>query len=117
VSDISDHLIISSSSCQHYIPVEADFSDLEKTVRYVVDPQNAEQIQTIIRNGQQFCRTKLTMEQYVVDMLWTLLSYAELLANSPDFYDKWRRNRVAHEMPKLAMAEFRPRVDPAARVQ
>ena len=44
---------------QHYIPVKGDFSDLDKTVRYVVDPSNTEQIQQIIKNAQQFCRTKL----------------------------------------------------------
>ena len=97
-------------SFQHYIPVEADFSDLEKTVRYVMDPQNSEQMQQIVKNGQQFCRTKLTMEQYIVDMLWTLLSYAELLANSPDFYSAWRRNKNAYNMPELAMKEWKPRV-------
>ena len=94
-------------SCQHYIPVESDFSDLEKTVRYVIDPSNSEQIQQIIKNGQQFCRTKLTMEQYTVDMLWTLMSYAELLAGSPDFYTAWRKNKSAHDMPALEMAPFR----------
>lgn len=104
----------------HYIPVKGDFSDLDETVRYVVDPKNSDQIQQIIKNGQQFCRTKLTMEQYTVDMLWTLLSYAELLAESPDFYDTWRRNKSAYEMPALQMKPWKPRVAPnaaATRVQ
>ena len=89
--------------------MEADFSDLEKTVRYVIDPKNAEQMQKIVRNGQQFCRTKLTMEQYTVDILWTLLSYAELLKKSPDFYDKWRADSQAYNMPALKMAPWRAR--------
>jgi hypothetical protein len=84
----------------HYIPVEADFSDLEKTVRYVMDPQNAKQIQQVIKNSQAFCRTKLTMEQYTVDLLWTLLAYRALLAESPDFLDEWRKNEAAYSMPK-----------------
>lgn len=95
---------------QHYIPVKGDFSDLDKTVRYVVDPNNTEQIQQIIKNAQQFCRTKLTVEQYTVDLLWTLLSYAELLANSPDFYDTWHRNKSAYTLPQLQMTPWKPRV-------
>eukprot|EP00571_Detonula_confervacea_P000522 CAMPEP_0172316804 /NCGR_PEP_ID=MMETSP1058-20130122/29559_1 /TAXON_ID=83371 /ORGANISM="Detonula confervacea, Strain CCMP 353" /LENGTH=532 /DNA_ID=CAMNT_0013031213 /DNA_START=239 /DNA_END=1834 /DNA_ORIENTATION=- len=94
----------------HYIPVESDFSDLEKTVRYVMDPQNSEQMQQIVKNGQQFCRTKLTMEQYTVDILWTILSYAELLAGSPDFYDTWKRNKSAYVMSALDMKTWKPRV-------
>ena len=83
---------------------------MDKTVRYVVDPRNTEQIQQIIKNAQQFCRTKLTVEQYTVDLLWTLLSYAELLANSPDFYDTWRRNKSAYTLPQLQMTPWKPRV-------
>lgn len=36
----------------HYIPVKADFSNLEETVRYVTNPTNAEQIAWIIKNAQ-----------------------------------------------------------------
>ena len=88
----------------------SDFSDLAKTVRYVIDPRNSQQMQEIVRNSQQFCRTKLTMEQYTVDMLWTLLSYAELLANSPNFHDAWRRDKSAYEMPALDMRPWKPRI-------
>jgi hypothetical protein len=96
---------------QHYIPVASDFSDLAKTVRYVIDPRNSQQMQEIVRNSQQFCRSKLTMEQYTIDMLWTLLSYAELLANSPDFHDAWRRDKSAYEMHALDMRPWKPRVN------
>lgn len=98
----------------HYIPVESDFSDLEKTVRYVIDPKNAKQMQQIVKNAQQFCRTKLTMEQYTVDIMWTLLSYAELLANSPDFYTAWKKDSNAYKMPGMKMAEWKPRVAAAS---
>jgi len=91
----------------HYIPAEADFSDLEKTVRYVMDPQNAEQIQQVIKNSQAFCRTKLTMEQYTVDILWTLLAYRELISGSPDFFDEWRSNDAAYSMPALDMKPWK----------
>ena len=94
---------------QHYIPTAANFSDLEKTVRYVVDPANSEQMQKISLNGQQFCRTKLTMEQYTVDMLWTLLAYAELLEGSPDFLGLWRADRDARDMGGMGMAPWRAR--------
>lgn len=98
----------------HYIPVEADFSDLEKTVRYVLDPQNAEQIQQVIKKSQAFCRTKLTMEQYTVDLLWTLLAYRELVAGSPDFLDKWRSNEAAYSMPALEMKPWKSTAQAAA---
>jgi len=107
------HLTLSFIHIQHYIPVKGDFSDLAETVRHVIDPKNSEQIQQIIKNGQQFCRTKLTMEQYTVDMLWTLLSYAELLRSSPDFYDTWKKNKSAYEMPQLEMKPWKPRVPEA----
>ncbi|KAL7555145.1 hypothetical protein ACHAWF_018749 [Thalassiosira exigua] len=94
----------------HYIPVQSDFADLEKTVRYVIDPKNADEMRRIIHNGQQFCRTKLTMEQYTVDILWTLLSYAELLTGSPDFYDKWRNDGSAYRLPGMDMSPWRSRI-------
>ncbi|KAL7480823.1 hypothetical protein ACHAW6_006484 [Cyclotella cf. meneghiniana] len=87
----------------HYLPVRADFSDLEKTVRYVINPANAEHISWIIKNAQAFCRTKLTIEQHTVDILWTLLAYAELLAKSSDFFLEWKSNRDAYDMPSLNM--------------
>lgn len=101
----------------HYIPVEADFSDLEKTVRYVMDSQNAEQIQQVIKNGQAFCRTKLTMEQYTVDMLWTLLAYSELIAGSPDFIEEWKGNEAAYSMPALDMKPWKSRAQAEAEAQ
>jgi hypothetical protein len=50
-----------------------------------------------------FCRTKLTIEQHTVDILWTLLAYAELLAKSSDFFLAWKSNRDAYDMPSLNM--------------
>ena len=93
----------------HYIPVESDFSNLAQTVRYVVDPVNSEQMQQIVKNSQQFCRTKLTMEQYTVDILWTLLAYAELIQGSPDFHTEWKKNSDAYNLPVLEMAPWRAR--------
>jgi hypothetical protein len=49
------------------------------------------------------------MEQYTIDMLWTLLSYAELLAKSSDFHINWRQNKNAYEMPALKMRPWKPR--------
>ena len=91
----------------HYIPSEPDFSDLEQMVRYALDPKNAKQVRQIIRNGQRFCRTKLTMPQYTVDLLWTLTAYADLLAQSPDFYRTWRADPIAYRMEKQRMAPWR----------
>jgi hypothetical protein len=54
-------------------------------------------------NVKAFCRTKLTIEQHTVDVLWTLLAYTQLLAKSPNFYQVWRSNVDAYEMPSLNM--------------
>ena len=52
---------------------------------------------------KSYCRSKLTIEQYTVDIMWTLLAYTELLAKSPDFYQSWRANRDAYDMHALNM--------------
>lgn len=70
-----------------YVPVAADLPDLETKVRYVIDSANSEEMKQINTNSQAFRRTKLTIEQYTVDVLWTLLAYAELVKSSPDFND------------------------------
>ncbi len=80
-------------------------------MRYVVDPANSEQMQQIVKKGQLFCRTNLTIEQYTVDVLWTLLAYVQVLAGSPDFHDAWRGDRDAYRMEGLRMALWRPRAD------
>ena len=82
---------------QHYIPVKGDFSEIW-TKQYEIRCRSKEH-RANTTNYQECTttlRTKLTVDQYTVDLLWTLLSYAELLANSPDFYDTWRRNKRVH---------------------
>mmetsp|Transcript_24187 Transcript_24187/g.51048 ORF Transcript_24187/g.51048 Transcript_24187/m.51048 type:complete len:926 (+) Transcript_24187:247-3024(+) len=87
----------------HYIPVKSDLSDFENVIRYVMAPENSDQMRQVIKNAQNFCRTKLTFEQYTVDLLWTLLAYAELLTGSPDFMTEWRKDEDAYFMPALNM--------------
>ena len=84
-------------------------------MRYALDPQNAAQVRQIIRNGQLFCRTKLTMQQYTVDLLWSLLAYAELLAGSPDFDRVWRKDRSAYWMEGQRMKPWRRPVAKAGK--
>lgn len=64
-------------------------------------------------HSKAFCRTKLTIEQQTVDVLWTLLAYTELLTKSKDFYYIWRSNRAAYELPSLNMKP-RSKEDPDA---
>ena len=87
----------------HFIPVKNDLSDLENIVSYVIAPENSGQMQQVVKNAQAFCRTKLTFEQYTIDILWTLLAYSELLESSPDFMEAWRSNDDAYIMPALNM--------------
>ena len=48
----------------------------------------------------------MTWEQHTLDFLWTLMDYAELLDKSPNFKEKWRRDKYAYTLPKLKMSRF-----------
>ena len=90
----------------HYIPVEADLSDLKKQVAFAVSNRNQKQMQQIIHNANAWCRHKMIWEQHTLDFLWTLLDYAELLDKAPKFNEIWTADRFAYRLPKLEMAKF-----------
>lgn len=90
----------------HYIPVKDDLSDLEFSVEFAVQSKNAAQVQGIIKNANAWCRRKMVWETHVLDFLWTLLDYAELLEKAPRFRERWRGDKDAYNLPSLEMAEF-----------
>lgn len=91
----------------HYIPVQHNLEDLTTRVEWAISDENQEEVQAIIQNANAWCREKMTFEQYTVDFLWTLLDYAELLANAPGFHEEWASDYYAHELPAQNMAEFK----------
>jgi len=90
----------------HYIPVKSDMSDLKDIVEFAVQQRNSAQVQGIIKNANSWCRRKMVWETHVLDFLWTLLDYAELLDNAPRFNDRWKSDKDAYNLPSLEMAEF-----------
>ncbi|KAL7455907.1 hypothetical protein ACHAWC_010227 [Mediolabrus comicus] len=90
----------------HYIPVKADLSDLKDNVEFAVQQRNAAKVQGIIKNANAWCRRKMVWETHVLDFLWTLLDYAELLNKAPRFKERWKGDRDAYNLPSLEMAEF-----------
>ena len=90
----------------HFIPVQADLSDLKTQVQFAISDKNQKQVQDIIENANDLCKRKMTWEQHTLDFLWTLLDYAELLDKAPRFNEKWSSDSFAYELPKLEMSEF-----------
>ncbi|KAL7444308.1 hypothetical protein ACHAXM_009406 [Skeletonema potamos] len=90
----------------HYIPVKSDMSDLKDIVEFAVQQRNSAQVQGIIKNANSWCRRKMVWETHVLDFLWTLLDYAELLDNAPRFNERWKSDKDAYNLPSLEMAEF-----------
>lgn len=41
----------------HYVPLKQDWSDLKEQIEYVLDPQNAQQMNAIVQKGKQWCQT------------------------------------------------------------
>jgi len=90
----------------HYIPVKKDLSDLQHSVEFAFQQKNSAQVQGIIKNANAWCRRKMVWETHVLNFLWTLLDYAELLDKSPRFDERWRGDKDAYNLPALEMAEF-----------
>ena len=90
----------------HYIPVKEDMSDLKHGVEFALKQKNSAQVQGIIKNANAWCRRKMVWETHVLDFLWTLLDYAELLDKAPRFNDRWKGENDAYNLPSLEMAEF-----------
>jgi hypothetical protein len=46
---------------------------------YISNPRNDKRLKQMVRTGNEWCRRKMTVTQFTVDMLWILLDYLELL--------------------------------------
>jgi Glycosyl transferase family 90 len=71
---------------KHFIPVKADFSDLEELAEFVLDPKNDEEILQIVQNANDWCRQKMIDESFAIDMLNIWERYVQLLyVNDPSW--------------------------------
>lgn len=64
---------------KHYIPIKNDLSDLLEISAYVVDPQNIEQVKTIVSQANEWCSTHLIKQKLGADFLGVLEVYASHL--------------------------------------
>ena len=64
---------------QHYVPVQADLSDLVEMVQYVVSDQHDGEMQRIVWNANQWCLAKFKPRALMQDMLVVWDEYARLI--------------------------------------
>lgn len=69
---------------QHYVPVQADMSDLVEIVQYVVADQHEDEMQQIVWNANQWCRAKFKRRALMQDMLDIWDEYARLINLAAD---------------------------------
>jgi hypothetical protein len=81
----------------HYLPVHGNLSNLEEMILLVTskDKQNQKKMQSIVRNANLWCRSKMTGLQMIKDMSWIMASHYEIL-QSEDLksgsFTEWRDN-------------------------
>jgi Glycosyl transferase family 90 len=64
---------------KHYIPIRADFSNIEEMAEFVLDPANDDTLQDIIHNANDWCRQNMITSTIANDMLDVWDRYVELL--------------------------------------
>lgn len=80
-------------------------SDLGEAVAFVVSDENAAKVQSIIKNAQGWCRSKLVRDQLAADFMWILVSYVELLNKNEGWLKEWKANKQAYDMPGMEFTE------------
>jgi hypothetical protein len=86
----------------HYLPVHANLSNLIDVVRLAVseDPEATHHMQTIVRNANDWCKKKVTLDSMALDMMWIMISYIEILREEnlrSDSFSKWKKNMISDE--------------------
>lgn len=77
---------------QHYIPVQADLSDLIEMASYAVDPHHAEQIRGIVKRANEWCATTLLKRSLGKAFVDILEAYALLLEQgNPQWQTRWKQ--------------------------
>ena len=86
----------------HYLPVHANLSNLLDVVRLAVseDQETMHRMQSIVRNANDWCKEKVTLESMASDMMWIMISYIEILRKEnlwSDSFSKWKTNMFSDE--------------------
>jgi len=77
----------------HFIPVQADLSDLIRQVEYAVSDEHQESVQQIIRNANAWCRRKHRLETLYDDMLSIWNEYLIMLDHvDPGWQMHWSKS-------------------------
>ncbi len=63
----------------HYIPIRADFSNLEEMAEYVLDPANDDTLQEMVHQANDWCRQNMIVSRILTDMLDVWDRYVKLL--------------------------------------
>lgn len=63
----------------HYVPVRSDLSDLLEKIEWVLDPSNERRVLQIVSSANSWCRTHMTRQHVIRDMLDVLNAYVGLL--------------------------------------
>ena len=78
---------------KHYVPIRLDLSDLMDQARFVLDGRNEASVRAIIKNANDWCRTRLTHNASATAMLDILERYAASLsrdAPNTNWMEQWR---------------------------
>jgi Glycosyl transferase family 90 len=97
----TDYMEHSLQPWKHYIPVQADFSDLEQQAAYALDPKNDAAVQEIIRNANDWCRRTMLEDSFARDMLNVWERYVQLLYVSDP---EWNRGVWKNEKARVVAA-------------
>ena len=75
----------------HYIP--ASLENITKVARYVVDPKNDQEMRSIVKAANSWCKRTVTEEVFVRDEMFQLEEYEAALGaygERENWIDEWR---------------------------
>lgn len=75
----------------HYIPVAANMSDIEESLRFAISNRTARKVQRIVFRANEWCRTRLTKSSLAKDIFQTLNSYLRLLGTNETRWRQWEK--------------------------
>jgi hypothetical protein len=79
---------------EHYVPIKADFSDLEENMNFIMDPKNERQVKNIIATANNWCAQRFVFDELAKDMLDIWEAYIQKLdAHDPKWVEKWQKTK------------------------
>ncbi len=90
-----DYFYVELQPWVHYIPVHRNMSNLVEMVNMVLDDSQQERMKNVVKQANDFCRSKLTATQMAIDMVWIMGWYVELLTREDGRsgnYTRWKQD-------------------------